>query len=98
MTNVQYCIICNKKLERYQIRRGIQTCCRSCAMKKRYLSQEARDITSKSMKKALSTFEAKQKYSKASKIKWQNIELKQKLSKSLKKYMIVIQTFLKSVL
>ena len=46
------CIICGKALKAYQIKRGITTCCRSCAMKKRYQNPEARRQTSLAMKKS----------------------------------------------
>lgn len=46
------CIICGNLLKDYQIKRGITTCCRSCAMKKRYQKPGAREATSKAMKKS----------------------------------------------
>ena len=84
--DAQYCIICNAPLKSYQIARSITTCCRSCAMKKRYRKPEERLKTSNSMKQAfIDKPELRQKWKDAQDKRFESSNEHIKISNGLKK-------------
>lgn len=76
----QYCIICGKELNNRQIKRGNQVCSRSCAGRKRYLSEDERKRTSDKVKVACQREDVRQRKRLAAQEKSKDAAYRQKLS------------------